>query len=76
MAGAYVLITAKSGSERVVVEALKKLQEVTEAKILYGEYDIIARVQVDDIQALNQFLLEKVRPIGNVDRTSTLIVAA
>ncbi len=76
MAGAYVLITAKSGSERVVVEALKKLQEVTEAKILYGEYDIIAKVQVDDIQALNQFLLEKVRPIGNVERTSTLIVAA
>ena len=76
MAGAYVLITAKSGSERAVVEALKKLREVTEVKILYGEYDIIAKVQVDDIQELNKFLIEQVRPIGNVERTSTLIVAA
>lgn len=76
MAGAYVLITTKSGSERVVAEALKKLQEVTELKILYGEYDIIAKVQVKDIEALNAFLLEKIRPVGNVERTSTLIVAA
>ncbi len=76
MAGAYVLITAKSGSERVVVETLKKLQEVKEVKILYGEYDIIAKVQVNDIQALNTFLLEKIRPISSVEKTSTLIVAA
>jgi len=76
MAGAYVLITAKSGSERAVVEALKKLQEVKEVKILYGEYDIIARVQVDDIQELNKFLIEQVRPIGSVEKTSTLIIAA
>ena len=76
MAGAYVLITAKSGSERAVVEALKKLREVTEVKILYGEYDIIAKVQVDDIQELNKFLIEQVRPIGSVEKTSTLIIAA
>ena len=49
MASAYVLITTKSGSERVVVEALRKLQEIKEMHILYGEYDIIARVQVSDI---------------------------
>ncbi len=74
--GAYVLITTKSGSEKIVIEALKKMQEIKEARVLYGEYDILAKVQVNDIQNLNTFLLEKVRPIGSVERTSTLIVAA
>ncbi|MBI4096009.1 MAG: Lrp/AsnC ligand binding domain-containing protein [DPANN group archaeon] len=74
--GAYVLITTKSGSEKIVIEALKKMQEIKEARVLYGEYDILAKVQVNDIQNLNTFLLEKVRPIGHVEKTSTLIVAA
>ncbi len=76
MASAYVLITTKSGSERVVVEALRKLQEIKEIHILYGEYDIIAKVQVSDIQELNNFLIGKVRSIGSIEKTSTLIVAA
>jgi len=74
--GAFVLITTKSGGEKNVVEALKKLLEVKEAKILYGEYDIIAKIQAADIQTLNSFLLEKVRPISDIESTSTLIVAA
>jgi DNA-binding Lrp family transcriptional regulator len=76
VSSAYVLVSTKSGSERAVVEALRKMQEVTDAKILYGEFDVIAKVQVDDIQELNKFLIEKVRPINSVERTSTLIVAA
>ncbi len=74
--GAFVLITTKSGGEKNVVEALKKLPEVKEARILYGEYDIIAKIQAADIQKLNAFLLEKLRPISDIEGTSTLIVAA
>ena len=74
--GAFVLITTKSGGEKNVVETLKKLPEVKEARILYGEYDIIAKIQSADIQKLNSFLLEKVRPIKDIENTSTLIVAA
>jgi len=74
--GAFVLITTKSGGEKNVVETLKKLPEVKEARILYGEYDIIAKIQSADIQKLNSFLLEKVRPIKGIENTSTLIVAA
>ena len=76
MIGAFVLITAKSGTEKAAVDALKKLPEVKEARILYGEYDIIAKIQAADIQKLNSFLLEKLRPIKDIESTSTLIVAA
>ncbi|MEK6807545.1 MAG: Lrp/AsnC ligand binding domain-containing protein [Nanoarchaeota archaeon] len=73
--GAFVLVTTKSGSEKAVVEALKKLPEIKEAKILYGEYDLIAKIQAEDIQKLNSFLLDKVRAIKEIEKTSTLIVA-
>jgi len=75
MIGAYVLITAKSGAEKQVLEKLRKYKEITDARIVYGEYDIIAKIQVPDISDLNDFLLEKVRSL-DIEKTSTLIVAA
>lgn len=76
MVGAFVLVITKSGAEKNVVTTLKKFPEIKEARILYGEYDIIAKIQTSDIQSLNSFLLEKVRPISDIEKTSTLIVAA
>ena len=73
---AYILITSKSGGEKNVLESLQKLEEIAEAKIVYGEYDIIAKIQTGDVDKLNDFLLEKIRPISNIEKTSTLIVAA
>ena len=75
MIGAYVLIIAKSGFEKQVLEKLRKLKEIKEAKIVYGEYDIIAKIQVNDVSDLNDFLIDKVRNL-EIEKTSTLIVAA
>ena len=75
MVTAYVLITSKSGGEKNVLTGLQELKEVDEAKIVYGEYDIIAKIKVDDVDKLNEFLLEKIRPIADIEKTSTLIVA-
>lgn len=76
MVTAYILVTSKSGEEKNVLESLRKLEGVKEAKIVYGEYDIVAKIQVDDVGKLNDFLLERVRPIRSIEKTSTLIVAA
>jgi len=76
MVSAYVLIISKSGTEKKVLEELQKIPEVKESKIVYGEYDIIAKIEVEDVDKLNDFLLERIRPIENIEKTSTLIVAA
>ncbi len=73
---AYVLMISKSGEEREAIGALNKLKEIKESKIVYGEYDIVAKIQVEDIGELNNFLLEKIRPIKHIEKTATLIVAA
>ena len=76
MVTAYVLIISKSGEEKSVLDNLQQLEQVKEAKIVYGEYDIVAKIEVESVEDLNNFLLEKVRPIKNIEKTSTLIVAA
>lgn len=73
---AYVLIIAKSGAEKSVVTELKAYKEIVDAEILYGEYDILAKIKVKEIADLNEFLLSKVRRIDGVEKTSTLISAA
>lgn len=75
MVTAYILIISESGAERKIVEELLDVDGVEEAELVYGEYDVIAKVAVEDISQLSDFIIEKVRPIGSIKRTSTLIVA-
>lgn len=75
MVGAYILITTKSGAEKDVLVALKKISSIKNATILYGEYDILAKIMLKDITELNDYLLSNIRPIQGIEKTSTLIVA-
>ncbi|MFH0869354.1 MAG: Lrp/AsnC ligand binding domain-containing protein [archaeon] len=72
---AYILIISESGAERRIVDNLLDIDGVEEAELVYGDYDVIAKVSVEDISQLSDFILEKIRPISSIKRTSTLIVA-
>ena len=48
MAIGFVLITTKPGEEEKVRTALDSIEHVTARWMLFGEFDIIARVQADD----------------------------
>ena len=72
---AYVLATLKAGSERDVKDKLKEIKEVTDVNILYGEYDLIIKIELDGISELSDFILDKIRAISSIERTTTLIVA-
>jgi DNA-binding Lrp family transcriptional regulator len=72
---AYVLFKVSSGTEREVCEKITKFEEVMMAGIVYGEYDVVAKICVDDLQALERFLSEKMRNVPSVMVTSTMIVA-
>lgn len=71
---AYVLFKVNSGAEKEVCKKIADLNNVLDASIIYGEYDIIARVVVPELTHLNDFL-DKVRSIPSVILTSTMIVA-
>ncbi|MBT61369.1 MAG: AsnC family transcriptional regulator [Euryarchaeota archaeon] len=75
MAIGFVLITTQPGSENEVRAALDSIQFVTDRWMLFGEYDLIARVQADDEYALTRCIVEEIRILDGIADTKTLIGA-
>ena len=73
MVRAFVLITAKPGAESDLVESLKSFEDVEDAWAVYGEYDIIALINVPDLKDLDSFVTNKIRRLEDVQFTSTMI---
>ncbi len=74
MPQAYVLINVESGAEEDVVRELKKTEGVEEAYFSYGVYDIIAKVKADSMEKLKDTVTRKIRTLGRVRSTLTLIM--
>jgi len=72
---AYVLLKVNSGTEREVCKRISEFDEVLDVSIIYGEFDIIARVSVNELGSLETFLSENIRNIPSIILTSTMIVA-
>ncbi len=75
MAIGFVLITTKPGCEGKVRKALDNIEYVTDRWMLFGEYDLIARVQADDEFVLTRCIVEEIRVLDGIDDTKTLIGA-
>ena len=75
MVKAYVLLKVKAGSERDVVTSLESIKEVTEVNELYGDWDIISRLELQKLEDLDRIITEKIRSIGGIENSSTMIVA-
>ena len=74
MPGAFVLINAEVGSEETVLERIKSISSVKEAYIVYGVYDIIARVEEPEMADLKDRITENIRKIDLVRSTLTMIL--
>ena len=73
MVVAFVLIMAKAGKEKEVVKAISKFSEVVEVQLVYGDYDIVAKVDAKDLDTLNNVVISKIRKLPNISVTSTLL---
>lgn len=71
---AYVLMVVPGKDVERVLTHLKELPEVREASTVYGESDIILRVQVKDQEALDELVMERLHSIPGVESTRTFIV--
>jgi DNA-binding Lrp family transcriptional regulator len=70
---AFVLINAETGSEMEVVESLAKIDAVKEAFMVYGVYDVIAKVQDDTMEKLKEIVTQRIRRLDKVRSTLTMI---
>jgi DNA-binding Lrp family transcriptional regulator len=72
---AFVLINTEIESEREVLETLKKIEAVEEAYLVYGVYDIVAKVKANTMNKLKEIVTWHVRRLDKVRSTITMIVS-
>ncbi len=73
MATAYVLINCDLGYEKQIIEELKHLSDVKEVHGTFGAYDILAKVESDQVATLRETITWKIRKLEKIRSTLTLL---
>ena len=68
----FVLIKILPRYEFHVYKKLKKLNEVVYAFPLYGEYDFIVKIKMNNLENIGKIVFDKIRTIEGVKKTETL----
>ena len=71
-ATAYVLINCDLGAEESVIEELKHFENVKEIHGVFGAYDIIVKVESENLDALRETITWQIRKLNKVRSTLTL----
>lgn len=73
-AGAIVLIQTEIGAESTVMEKLYEIPEVKEVYIVYGIYDVIAKIESDSLEKIREVITSKIRKLQEIRTTSTMVI--
>jgi DNA-binding Lrp family transcriptional regulator len=71
---AFVLINADLGAEEELVKEIKNTENVKEVYIVYGVYDIVAKIEADTMEKVKETITWKIRRLEKVRSTLTMIV--
>jgi DNA-binding Lrp family transcriptional regulator len=72
MAVGFVLINVAPAHEHDVYNKLSKIPQIVEIHPLFGEYDLIAKIDATDFEELGTIIVNKIRSITGVLDTKTL----
>ena len=68
----FVLIIAAPAHEHEAYNKLSKTPEIIEVLPLFGEYNLIAKIEVEDFEKLGSIIINKIKSIKGVIDTKTL----
>ncbi|MFO1532773.1 MAG: Lrp/AsnC ligand binding domain-containing protein [Thermoplasmatota archaeon] len=72
MAIGFVLINTAPHREAPVFQSLQDVPEVVDLQPLFGDYDLIAKVEVEDFAALGAVVSRAIRAIPGVTEAQAL----
>ena len=75
MVESYTLARVQPSKDFDVYNKINELKEVKEVITTYGEYDVIIKIEVTNLDELDDFVFKKLRTIDGVEATTTLISA-
>jgi len=70
----YVLLNCDLGAEEYVVEELRQIQEIKNAYLIFGAYDVIAEIHTNSQEDFDKTVSSKIRKLTRVVSTMTLNV--
>ena len=73
MAQAFILINTEVGSETLVASKLRTINTIKEVYIVYGIYDILVKIEGNDLNFIRKIIIDQIRKIKNITATITLI---
>jgi len=72
MEKAYILIGCELGAENEIVGKILRLDKVKDARVVYGDYDIVVEAETDTESQMDNLITKKIRKIVKVRSTMTL----
>ncbi|MDP7387312.1 MAG: Lrp/AsnC ligand binding domain-containing protein [Candidatus Thalassarchaeaceae archaeon] len=75
MAAGFVLINVEPGSEIRIQQEAEKFDFVSEANVLFGDHDLIVKVEAGSVGDIARLVVEKLRSLDGVTTTKTLACA-
>ena len=71
----YILINAELGKEEDLIQELRKMENIKEAYVAYGVYDVIVKAEAENMENLKELVAFKIRRMKEVKNTLTMTVA-
>ena len=72
---AFILINCEPGKEKGVFNALAKIPQIKGLRMVFGEYDLIARLEVKGFREVASLMVDKIRGLDGIQGTKTLLEA-
>ena len=69
----FILLNCDLGAEEYIVDELKQLQDIRNAYLTFGAYDVIAEIQTENPEEFAK-VIAKIRKLTRVVSTMTLNV--
>ena len=68
----FVLLNCDLGAEEYILEELQQVDEIKNAYVTFGAYDIIAKVSSESVDKIRETITWKIRKIEKIRSTLTL----
>ena len=73
---AYILIKAEKGMEPTAVTELGNKPELLAIDRVFGQYDIVALIEAEDLDELIKIVGDDIAAADHVERTETLLITS
>ena len=72
MAVGYVLVNVSPGQEYQAFQTIKELENVSDATLLFGDYDIIIKLEAESLGIIAKTVVDTIRQVPGVTGSKTL----